>query len=231
MIEKKRTIQSFVRRNGRMTSSQKQALMTLWTRYGVTIPESGVWSPHACFESNSMTSASRPLIVEIGFGMGHSLLAMAKQFPQSDFIGIDVYQPGVGAVLHVIEAQSLHNVRLICDDAVRVLAHLPGQSLDAVLIFFPDPWQKNRHHKRRLIQSAFVERIQAVLKPGGYLHIATDWQPYAEHIAQVLGQFPKLCEVAESLSHCMPRVLTKFEQRGQKLGHAIFEFMRVLRSC
>lgn len=252
-----RLIQSFTRRDGRITPNQKQAFETLWTNYGVNLTEASLDLP-ALFSTESLdlpdlfstsggeikasefltngeeikstevASGAKKRILEIGFGMGHSLLAMAEQFPQYQFLGVEVYRPGIGSVLNAIHKKQLKNIRLICGDVVPVLQRIPPHVLDAILIFFPDPWPKKRHHKRRLIQSSFIELISQTLKIGGYLHIATDWQNYAEQIKAVLEGYPQLTDASVNEAVVMPRITTKFEQRGQKLGHDIFEFVRVL---
>lgn len=223
MMYPKRSIRSFVHRDGRMTKGQKQAFETLWTHYGVAISSEKPLDFSAWFNQQQPDK----LIVEIGFGMGHSLLNMAEQFPACHFLGIEVYRKGLGAVLNAIHHRELNNVRLIAEDALTVLKHIPDHALDAILIFFPDPWPKKRHHKRRLIQTDFIELISQKLKSGGYLHIATDWKDYAEHIAAVLAQFPHLVDYSDQ-NIVLPRTVTKFEQRGRKLGHEVYEFIKIL---
>lgn len=209
-----RQIRSFVRREGRITDSQKNALEKLWPLYGID----------TALIVNSDSANAAKQIVEIGFGMGDSLLAMAEQFPDYQFIGIDIYRAGIGSVLNTLHQRNLKNIRLINDDAVNVLANFPNHSIDTLLIFFPDPWPKKRHHKRRLIQPDFINLVIKKLKVGGYLHIATDWKPYAEHIESVLSGFPHLETFADN--RVMSRALTKFEQRGIRLGHEVYEFVR-----
>lgn len=209
-----RRIRSFVRREGRMTVAQKMAFEKFWSLYGLSL------------DALPIPNTTGKFIVEIGFGMGHSLLAVAEQFPKDQFLGIDIYKPGIGTTLQAIHHNNLQNIRLINEDAVDVLQKLADQSIDALLIFFPDPWPKTRHHKRRLIQPDFIQCVISKLKVGGYLHIATDWEDYAMHIASVLNQFPDLVE--REKNDIMPRALTKFEQRGKRLGHEVYEFVRVL---
>lgn len=225
MIHPKRSIRSFVHRDGRMTQGQKQALETLWESYGVDLFESEQFDLSTLFKKG--VEYPQKLILEIGFGMGHSLLNMAEQFPKYHFLGVEIYRKGLGSVLNAVHAKQLKNVRVVSDDAVNVLQHIPAHILDAVLIFFPDPWPKKRHHKRRLIQPGFIELICQKLRSGGYLHIATDWKNYAEHIAEVLIQFPDLTDFCGENALIMPRASTKFEERGRKLGHEIYEFVRV----
>jgi tRNA (guanine-N7-)-methyltransferase len=209
-----RHIRSFVRREGRMTVAQKMAFEKFWPLYGLSL------------DALPIPKTACKLIVEIGFGMGHSLLAMAEQFSNDQFLGIDIYKPGIGAMLQAIHNKNLQNIRLVNEDAIDVLQKLVDHSIDALLIFFPDPWPKTRHHKRRLIQSSFIQCVISKLKVGGYLHIATDWEDYAIHIEAVLNEFPDL--VNREKEEVMPRALTKFEQRGRRLGHEVYEFVRRL---
>ncbi|OCG22233.1 tRNA (guanosine(46)-N7)-methyltransferase TrmB [Gilliamella sp. wkB108] len=216
-IQSKRTIRSFVLRQGRLTKGQEQALTTLWPIYGI---EYNANSPIE-FESNS------PVILEIGFGMGASLVEMAKHAPNRNFLGIEVHKPGIGACLMAIDEQKLSNLRVMCHDAVEVLENMiPNHSLDKVQIFFPDPWHKARHNKRRIIQPKFVELIWQKLKQGGILHLATDWQNYAEHMLEVLNQaerFTNLSSTGDYIPRPNDRPITKFEKRGQNLGHGVWD--------
>lgn len=215
-----RAIRSFARCEGRMTPRQKQAFAGLWPRYRIDLSQG--FQPESFF-------THQKLIVEIGFGMGHSLLNMAEQFPEYGFLGIEVYRPGIGHVLSTIAAKNLNNIRLISENAVDVCVHLPDRLVDAVLIFFPDPWPKKRHHKRRLIQPNFIELLLQKLKVGGYLHIATDWSHYAGHIERVLEEFTQLKVCSGDLQTViLQRSLTKFEKRGVQLGHEVMEFVRFL---
>jgi tRNA (guanine-N7-)-methyltransferase len=173
-----------------------------------------------------------PLIMEIGFGMGGATAHIAQVRPQDNFLCCEVHEPGVGALLKLIGEAGIENIRILRHDAVEVLDHmLPEQSLDGVHVFFPDPWHKSRHHKRRLIQTPFVNRLARHLKPGGYLHLATDWEPYAEQMHAVLSAEPLLVNAAsEPGPHgCAPtpdyRPLTKFENRGLKLGHGVWDLV------
>ncbi|WP_455220096.1 tRNA (guanosine(46)-N7)-methyltransferase TrmB, partial [Kaarinaea lacus] len=167
-----------------------------------------------------------PTIVEIGFGMGDTLATMAMENPDSNFIGIEVHRPGVGSLLATIEEKGISNIRIFCHDAVEVLEQsIPDQSLDGIHIFFPDPWHKKRHHKRRLIQTAFVNLLATKLKPQGQLHIATDWKNYAEWIEEVMAETPNFSKLAEDNSHQRPT--TKFEKRGLKLGHGVWDMIYV----
>ena len=166
-------------------------------------------------------------IVEIGFGMGETTAAIAQVQPERDFLGIEVHTPGVGSLLRHIQARNLENVRVMQHDAVDVLRHMiPDASLDGVHIFFPDPWHKKRHHKRRLIQADFVELLAGKLKVGGYLHVATDWQEYAEWTLEVLRAEPQLENIAPDYAlRPAYRPLTKFEQRGLRLGHGVWDLI------
>ncbi|MEK6731833.1 MAG: tRNA (guanosine(46)-N7)-methyltransferase TrmB [Pseudomonadota bacterium] len=227
----RRPIRSFVRREGRITKAQKQALETLWPLYGLTC--------HSGIAASWQNDIQNPVILEIGFGMGDSLVEMAKSNPDKNFIGVDVHRPGVGACLQSIHREQLTNLKLFCDDVNDVLNQaIPDQSLDVIQLFFPDPWPKQRHHKRRLIQVDFVKLLHQKLKPKGTLHIATDWKNYAEHIQRVVnasGLFLPLSAHDLSVvslprgdatsSIFLFRPTTKFEQRGKRLGHDIWDFI------
>jgi len=177
----KRTIKSFVRREGRMTPAQKQALDNLWSQYGLELTSNKI-------DFSSLFNNQFPTILEIGFGMGGSLLTLAQEHPKNNYIGIEVHRPGVGALLANIAVHNLTNIRIYCADAIEVLNQcIPDNSLAEIIILFPDPWPKKRHHKRRLIQPKFIELIHTKLQPNGLLHIATDWENYAEHIEQIIN--------------------------------------------
>ena len=215
-----RPVRSFVLRAGRSGSGQARALAELGPRFVLpftpTLPE---W--------DAVFGRSAPRVLEIGFGMGAATAAMAQAQPEFDFIGVEVHPPGVGALLQRIEAMQLTNLRIIQHDAVPVLEQMfaPG-SQHAIRIFFPDPWPKKRHHKRRLIQPAFVAALVSRLQPGGTLHCATDWQPYAQQMLEVLGAEPLLRNTAEDFAPRPDwRPLTKFEQRGLKLGHGVWDLI------
>ena len=212
-----RTIRSYVIRGGRLTAAQQNALEKLWPVYGLDI-ESGRIDQEKTF------GRIAPLVMEIGFGMGDSLLQMAQQNPHKDFIGIEVHKPGVGRLLHEIADKGLTNLRLYCHDAKEILRDcITEQSLDCVQIFFPDPWHKKKHNKRRLVQSAFIQALRPKLKIGGTIHMATDWVPYAEHMMEVMSAEPDFRNAAgpNTFSINTDRPLTKFEKRGQRLGHAV----------
>lgn len=215
--ESKRTIRSFVLRQGRLTKGQQQALTHLWPIYGIE------------YNANSLITVedNKPTILEIGFGMGASLIEMANASPDKNFIGIEVHRPGVGACLMAIEEKQLTNLKVMCHDAVEVLENMiPNESLDKVQIFFPDPWHKARHNKRRIIQPEFVKLIVKKLKTNGVLHLATDWQHYAEHMLEVLSQadgFKNLSPTNDYIPRPEDRPITKFEKRGQNLGHGVWD--------
>ncbi len=222
MSEQRRRIRSFVIRPGRMTDGQRRALEQGMPRFGLDLA-GGVLDAQAAF------GRPGPLVMEIGFGMGQSLVQMAAARPDTNFIGIEVHRPGVGRLLHSMAEQGVDNIRVYCEDAVEVLEQcIPDAGLDGVQIFFPDPWHKKRHHKRRLIQPAFVKLLCRKLAPGAVLHLATDWENYAEHMMEVLSEEPRL-ENTAGPGQFSPRPeyrpLTKFEQRGQRLGHGVWDLL------
>ncbi len=222
----RRGIKSFVIRQGRMTKGQQRAYELLWPQYGVPFaPE--VLNLPALFGND------RPVWLEIGFGMGHSLAQMAQNRPDENFFGIEVHKPGVGALLMEVEKRALTNVRISNHDAVEVLQRqIPPHSLQGVMIFFPDPWHKKRHHKRRLIQPPFVELLISRMRPGALLYLATDWEDYAQQMLEVCESFTTLENLAGTGQfHPRPdwRPLTKFEQRGQRLGHGVWDLLYRVR--
>ena len=218
----KRSIRSFVRREGRMTIGQKKAFETLWPVYGLNPGE-------ALPDINAPFGRQGPVILEIGFGMGDSLAQQAANQPQNLYLGIEVHRPGVGHLLSLIETNAIDNIRIYCADAVEVLNHcIPNNSLSCVQIFFPDPWPKQRHHKRRLIQLPFIQLIAAKLKPQGSLHLATDWQNYAQHMLKVMSSCENFVNTATDgpfVERPATRPLTKFENRGQRLGHGVWDLV------
>lgn len=220
-----RPIRSYVLRQGRITSAQSRAYQALLPKYCIPYSENPL-------DLDQVFGRSAPKFLEIGFGMGETTTRIASENPQNDYFGIEVHTPGVGSLLMRIEELKLCNVRIIQRDAVEVIKHmLPRESLDAVHIFFPDPWPKTRHHKRRLIQATFVALLADRLKPRGILHIATDWENYAKHILAVLKDEPLLANTAKDFAERPEyRPLTKFEQRGLKLGHRVWDlvFRRVM---
>ena len=222
-----RKVQSFVRRKGRLTDAQERALAHTLPRFGVDLADG---TP----DWDQIFGRRAPRIVEIGFGNGETLLAAAADHPEIDFLGIEVYESGVGRVLQAIEAQGISNIRLICDDAVAVLTkHIAPQSLLRINIYFPDPWHKKRHHKRRLINPAFVQLATSRLAINGLLHAATDWQNYAEQILEVLNAEPLLENQANDdgyLPRPDERPLTRFERRGHARGHEVWDVLFKRRS-
>ncbi len=216
----RRSVRSFVVRAGRMGTGQARALAELGPRYVLPYAP-GFIDPEAVFGRRA------PLVLEIGFGMGDATAAIAHAMPDSDFLGVEVHPPGVGALLKHIGDRGLQNVRIVQHDAVEVLEHMiaPG-SLAGVHVFFPDPWHKKRHHKRRLIQPAFVRQLTEHLAPAGRLHCATDWEPYAEQMLEVLSAEPLLDNTAQGYAPRPEyRPLTKFENRGLKLGHGVWDLV------
>jgi tRNA (guanine-N7-)-methyltransferase len=206
-------------RAGRMTPGQQRG----WDE---GFPQYGLSAEQGALDWDDQFGASGRRIVEIGFGMGDSLIQMAQADPGAQFIGIEVHRPGVGRLLSRVLAEKIQNVRVYAEDAVDVFAQsLALESLDAIHIFFPDPWHKKRHHKRRLIQPGWVREITQRLKAGGYLHLATDWEPYAEHMFDVLEDVPSLKNASGAPRSAVPRPdyrpLTKFEARGERLGHRV----------
>lgn len=212
-----RKIRSFVRRAGRMTAAQERALDELWPRFGAEAATLAEF-----FERPAAKT------VEIGFGNGENLIALAMENPARDFLGIEVHRAGVGHLLLRAAQADVTNLRVVCDDAVEIFEHaIPPASLDSVLVLFPDPWHKKRHHKRRLIQPDFVKLVVTRLRIGGVLHLATDWQPYAEHMRTVLDAERALRNLTNDASGYVPRpewrALTRFERRGHRLGHGVWD--------
>ncbi|MGF1766625.1 tRNA (guanosine(46)-N7)-methyltransferase TrmB [Enterovibrio makurazakiensis] len=215
-----RRIRSFVRREGRLTKGQEQAMNDCWPTMGIDFEEKQLdWAE--VFGNNN------PVVLEIGFGMGASLVEMAKNAPEKNFVGIEVHSPGVGACLMAARDAGVTNLRVMCHDAVEVFEHmLPVASLETVQLFFPDPWHKARHHKRRIVQSEFVQMLRDKLKIGGIFHMATDWENYAEHMVEVMDVAPGYKNTATDGSYIPrpdDRPLTKFEARGHRLGHGVWD--------
>lgn len=218
-----RKIRSFVRREGRLTKGQQRALDELFPVHGLTPVENDV------LDFASVFGNTNPVHMEIGIGNGQTLVSMASAHPQYNYLGIEVHRPGVGNALLQIEKTGLTNIRLICDDAVEVLKNnIPDQSLSAVYIFFPDPWHKKRHHKRRLVQVEFVNLLAMKLQSGGRLHMATDWEEYAQHMLKVMSEVAGFTNQAGAGQYSEKpdyRPLTKFEQRGLRLGHGVWDLI------
>lgn len=219
---KNRQIRSFVLRTGRMTPGQKNAYEQAWPHFGLNLEDGPI-------EHNEVFSRTAPVVLEIGFGMGDSLIDMAMAALEQDFIGIEVHTPGVGRLLNQVVDKSLTNLRVYCDDAVEVLDKcIADESLDKIQIFFPDPWHKKKHNKRRIIQKEFVQKLRAKLKPGGFIHLATDWQHYAEHMMEVMSDadgFENICGEGAYSPRPDFRPITKFERRGQRLGHGVWDLL------
>ena len=214
-----RTVRSFVTRAGRLTVAQERALVELWPKFGVDFE-----SRPADLDALFARRAAR--IMEIGFGNGDHLAALAQARPECDYLGVEVHRPGVGHLLLAIERYELTNLRIVCHDAVEVLEQqIPLRSLDEIIILFPDPWPKKRHHKRRLIQAPFVALLVERLRTGGLLRLATDWQSYAEQMLEVLDAAPELANLAAPerfMPRAQERAATRFELRGERLGHSVW---------
>lgn len=218
-----RPVRSFVLRQGRLTKGQQHAIDTMWPAYGIDEADSQL-------DFNDIFGRDAPVTLEIGFGDGVSLATMAKADLDRDFVGIEVHKPGVGRLLHLVEEYGLSNVRVLNYDAVEIIKNrITSNSLDCVQLFFPDPWHKKRHNKRRIVQPDFVKLIASKLKQGGVFHLATDWQPYAEHMAEVMEASNEF--VSESgtpfASKPKSRPTTKFERRGIKLGHGVWDLLYI----
>ncbi len=216
-----RKVRSFVRREGRLTKGQESAMNECWPTMGIDYqPQLLIWQ--------EVFGNSNPVVLEIGFGMGASLVEMAKNAPEKNFIGIEVHSPGVGACLASARDAGVTNLRVMCHDAVEVFENMiPEASLATVQLFFPDPWHKKRHHKRRIVQLPFAEMVRSKLKlDSGIFHMATDWENYAEHMIEIMEQAPGFTNIAEE-GHYVPRPderpLTKFEARGHRLGHGVWD--------
>ena len=218
-------IKSFIRRIGRMTTAQRQALDTLWEKYCLNHQQ-------AC-DFAAVFGRNAPVVLEIGFGNGESLAKTAGQNPDKDYIGIEVHKPGVGNLLAQLERNDITNVRVFYHDAIDVLEHcIPAHSLSAVHLFFPDPWHKRKHHKRRIVRPSFVHLIAQKLGAGGYFHAATDWQHYAQHILKILSAANQFTNQSPTQDYCPRpdyRPLTKFEQRGLRLGHGVWDL--IFKKC
>jgi tRNA (guanine-N7-)-methyltransferase len=213
-----------VLREGRLTPGQERAFQDLWPGFGVD------WQPGESLDFTALFGSDRPVVLEIGFGNGESLAEMAAADPGRNWLGIEVHRPGVGHLLLEIERRGLTNLRVIRHDALDVLAlGVASGSLDRVQLFFPDPWPKRRHHKRRILGPRLVEQLVRTLRPGGFFHAATDWEPYAEQMLETLDaaaeHFESLAGVGRYAPRPAARPLTKFEQRGERLGHAVCDLL------
>ncbi len=218
-----RKIRSFIRRQGRITQGQEFALEHHWDKYCLI--------PDKPLDALQVFGRLAPLCVEIGFGNGDCLAQLAAANPDKDYLGIEVHRPGVGHLMMRLEQHGLQNVRIYCHDAIEVLTNsLPDNSLAAVHLFFPDPWHKRKHHKRRIVQSSFVELLALKLQSGGYFHAATDWEHYAKAMLEVLSADNRFTNASLTDTYCERpdyRPLTKFEQRGLRLGHGVWDLIFV----
>lgn len=215
-----RKVRSFVKREGRLTNGQAKALEQFWHVMGLSHSE-GLINIEALFGNNN------PIVLEIGFGMGKSLVEMAKNAPELNFIGIEVHRPGVGACISLAQEEGVNNLKVYEHDAIEILADcIPDGSLTTVQLFFPDPWHKKKHHKRRIVQAEFVETIRQKLKFDGVFHMATDWENYAECMLEDMSSaqgYKNLSETNDYVPRPDSRPLTKFENRGQRLGHGVWD--------
>ena len=221
-VKSLRKIQSFVKRSGRLSKAQIIGLYELWPNYGVSLSDNQISFGELFLYSHDVT-------LEVGFGNGDSLLEMAIQQPKQNFLGIEVYEAGIGRLINEANKHQLSNLKIIKEDAVEVLQnHIPDDSLSKFQLFFPDPWHKKRHHKRRIIQTSFLDILTKKLKTGGIVHIATDWEDYAEHIMETLESHQHFKNtLGDHIYSPRPkyRPLTKFENRGQKLGHGVWDII------
>ncbi len=218
---KRKTVRSYVRRSGRLTASQRRALDELWPRYGIE-------DASARLDFSAVFGRDAPHVLEIGFGNGETLVELAAASPECDFIGIEVHEPGLGHCLIALKRAGIDNLRLISADAMEVLERgIPAHSLARINLYFPDPWPKKRHHKRRIVKPRFLELCAAALQPGGELRIATDWADYADHIDSALGDCASFL-LRERRTHAgdrpLDRPVTKFERRGRARGHRIWDW-------
>jgi tRNA (guanine-N7-)-methyltransferase len=223
---RRREVRSFVLRGGRLTAGQKRALEELQPRYGVKATDGQL-------DFEALFGNDHSVIMEIGFGDGNATWQMAAAYPQENYLGVEVHQPGVGQLLMKLDQAGIENVRIACGDAVELLREqIPTRSLAGVRVFFPDPWPKKRHHKRRLIQAPFIEMLAIKMKEEAILHMATDWKPYALHMLEVMRSsrnFENLSAAGDFCPQPEWRPRTKYEKRGERLGHRVFDL--VFRRC
>ncbi|MBT2972038.1 MAG: tRNA (guanosine(46)-N7)-methyltransferase TrmB [gamma proteobacterium symbiont of Ctena orbiculata] len=217
-----RPIRSYVLRQGRMTEGQQRAFQELWPRYGLSLDQ-------GLLDFASLFGREAPVTLEIGFGNGEALAQLAARHPEQDFLGVEVHSPGVGHLMLTLAAQESRNVRILQSDAMELLRHhLPEAALQRVLLYFPDPWHKRRHHKRRIVRQEFTELIHRALKPGGVIHMATDWKAYAEQMMALFsrhGGFRNQAGEGNYAPRPGTRPMTKFEQRGERLGHGVWDLL------
>ncbi|MCP4128574.1 MAG: tRNA (guanosine(46)-N7)-methyltransferase TrmB [Gammaproteobacteria bacterium] len=219
-----RKIRSYVLREGRLTAGQQRAFATLWPQFGID------FTPGQSLDLPGIFGNPNPVILEIGFGNGASLAEMASQHPEQNYLGIEVHSPGVGRLLLEIKERGLSNLRVMRHDAVELLeSGITPATLSAVYLFFPDPWHKKKHHKRRILQPALIRLLAQAIKPGGTFHAATDWEHYAEQMLEVLSAANELFENSAGPGNFSPRPdyrpITKFEQRGARLGHGVWDLI------
>lgn len=217
-----RKIQSFVRRSGRLTEGQKSGLNELWPIFGVDLSTE-------ILDLDRLFDKKQPIVLEIGFGNGDSLLEMAVNTPDKNFLGIEVYEAGVGRLINEANKHQLTNLKIIKDDAVEVLKnHINDHSFEVFQLFFPDPWHKKKHHKRRIVQAEFLDLIYKKLKPAAIVHMATDWEDYAIHMMEVLEDHPHFKNTMGAHNYALRpqhRPITKFERRGERLGHGVWDLI------
>lgn len=217
----RRGIKSFVIRAGRLTKGQEGALERQWPTMGMELSD-GPIDPKTVFGRDSH------VVIEIGYGMGQSLVQMAQAAPEKDYIGVEVHLPGVGSLLNLAEEAGVTNLRSYKDDAIEVLKLVPDNSIDTVQLFFPDPWHKKKHHKRRIVNNEFAQTLRRILKPGGIFHMATDWEPYSEHMLEVMDVAEGYENIAGSekfVDRPEHRPYTRFEKRGERKGHGVWDIM------
>ena len=222
-----RKVRSFVMRTGRLSDYQRDMMNSNWANLGLD------YQPTP-FNFREIFGNDNPIVLEIGFGMGRSLVEMAAQNPDRNYIGIEVHTPGVGACIAYALEKQVKNLRVICHDATEILRDaIADNTLGGLQLYFPDPWQKVKHHKRRIVQPAFITRVLSKLKCGGFIHFATDWENYAEHMLEVLRQFDAELENTSATNDFIPRPdfrpLTKFEERGHRLGHGVWDLYFIKR--
>lgn len=226
--EHRRSIRSFVKRGGRLTTGQRHALDTLWTDYGME------YDPAKTLDFSTIFPGKERIKLEIGFGNGDSLVEMAASDPDAGYVGIEVHEPGVGHCLQQAELRGVRNLKLMSHDAIEILQQMiPPQSLEGVFLFFPDPWHKKKHHKRRIVNQQFRDLLSRLLKPGGIIHMATDWQDYAEHMLMEMSEDRRFSNLSGEGAYSEKpayRPETKFERRGQRLGHGVWDLLFSLES-
>ena len=219
---RKKSIRSYVVRAGRMTDGQRNAFENSWATYGLKLADGAI-------DTDTVFGRAGPKVLEIGFGMGDSLLQMATAEPATDFIGIEVHPPGVGTIMNIAQSEGISNLRVYLADANDVLEEcFAPQSIDRLQLYFPDPWHKKKHNKRRIVQPQFVQLVREKLRPGGVLHMATDWKHYAEQMLETLDEaegFENIAGIGQYSPRPDYRPMTKFEKRGERLGHGVWDLI------